>query len=92
MVFDWDQDKNELLIKDRGISFERIVIAIESGLIMDILQHPNQKKYKNQILILVEIDTYIWVVPAVENKESFYLKTAFPSRKYTDLYLPESRL
>ena len=31
MVFDWNEEKNEQLKKERKIGFERIVIAIEAG-------------------------------------------------------------
>ena len=89
MVFDWDPEKNDLLQKERGISFERIVVSVEEGRVRDILAHPNDKRYKNQVLMLVEIDEYIWVVPALFEKERIVLKTAFPSRKYTAIYLPE---
>jgi len=92
MTFDWDREKNDRLIKERNISFERIVIAIESGYVVDILEHHNQKKYKDQILILIEIDSYIWVVPTIMDKDSFFMKTAYPSRKFTALYLPETQL
>ena len=91
MTFDWDPEKNQLLIAERDISFERIIVAIDSGKLLDILEHSNQKKYKDQLLLLVDIDNYVWVVPAVETKETYFLKTAFPSRKFTDIYLPESR-
>jgi len=31
MTFNWDNAKNHVLKKERGISFEEIVIAIEAG-------------------------------------------------------------
>lgn len=92
MIFDWDNDKNEILKAERNISFERVVVEIESGSVLDILKHPNMKKYPNQILIIVEIDNYAWVVPTIENKATFFFKTAYPSRKYTNVYLPEANL
>ncbi|TGM96783.1 toxin [Leptospira yasudae] len=92
MIFDWDNNKNEALKAERNISFERIVIEIESGSVLDILKHTNVKKYPNQILIIVEIDNYVWVVPTVESKDMFFFKTAYPSRKYTNVYLPEANL
>ncbi|PKA16134.1 toxin [Leptospira haakeii] len=92
MIFDWDNQKNETLKAERNISFERVVVEIESGSVLDILKHPNLKKYPNQIIIIIEIDNYAWVVPTIENKDTFFLKTAYPSRKYTNLYLPEANL
>jgi hypothetical protein len=89
VIFDWDNEKNELLISQRNISFERIVIEIEAGAVMDILVHPNNKKYPNQIIIILNIDNYAWIIPAIENENSFFFKTAYPSRKHTKIYLPE---
>jgi len=91
MVFDWNEEKNNQLKKERNISFERIVLGIEEGCILDILEHPNKERYKNQILIIVNIDEYVYVVPAVKEKEYWFLKTIFPSRKYTDQYLLKVR-
>jgi uncharacterized DUF497 family protein len=42
--FRWNPEKNEALTADRGISFESVVVAIESGGLLDILTHPNQAK------------------------------------------------
>ncbi|MDL5246811.1 toxin [Leptospira weilii] len=92
MIFDWDNNKNESLKAERNISFERVVVEIESGLVLDILKRPNMKKYPNQILIIVEIDNYAWIVPTIENKHIFFFKTAYPSRKYTSVYLSEANL
>ncbi|PKA23504.1 toxin [Leptospira sp. mixed culture ATI2-C-A1] len=89
MIFDWDNDKNKLLNSQRKISFERIVIEIEAGAVLDILEHPNNKKYPNQIIIVINIDNYAWIVPAIEDGNTFFLKTAYPSRKHTKIYFPE---
>lgn len=93
MVFNWDNEKNQWLKKDRNISFEQVLIAIESGDIVDILEHPNKKRFTNQILILVAINDYVYAVPAVENDndEEYFLKTIYPSRKYTERYLQGKR-
>ena len=91
MVFDWNETKNEQLKTERGIGFERVVIAIEEGCIVDILEHPNKERYRNQYLLLINIENYIYVVPAVMEDEYWFLKTIFPSRKYTDKYLPDIR-
>ena len=87
MIFDWNNEKNMMLKRDRNISFERIIIAIEQDSLLDILEHPNKEKYPNQFLILVEIDRYVYVVPCVLEKDVCFLKTIFSSRKYTSKYL-----
>jgi uncharacterized DUF497 family protein len=91
MVFDWNESKNQQLKKDRGISFEKIVLAIEDDHVLDIVEHPNKERYKNQYLIIVEIDDYAYVVPSICNKDTWFLKTIYPNRKYTDKYLPGKR-
>ncbi|MDA8411249.1 MAG: toxin [Treponema sp.] len=91
MVFDWNEEKNSILKDSRGISFERIIIAIESGDILAVFDHPNKDKYRNQIMIIVRVDNYAYSVPAVRDGEYWFLKTIIPSRKYTDQYLPDKR-
>ena len=89
MRFVWKEEKNKLLIKERNISFEQIVLAIENRKVVDVMEHPNQKKYKGQKIIFIECSNYVYVVPAAisESGEECYLKTIFPSRKYTKKYL-----
>ncbi len=87
MYFEWDEKKNQKLKEERGIDFEDVVIAIEEGRILDILEHPNQQKYANQLLIIVEIDNYAYVVPCRVEKDCIRLITVFPSRKMTKKYL-----
>ena len=91
MVFDWDEEKNKQLKSERNISFERIIVAIEEDNILDILEHTDKEKYKNQYLIIVEIDSYAYVVPSVVTDEYWFLKTIFPSRKYTKKYLKDNK-
>ena len=85
--FRWSPDKNEQLQLDRGISFENMVVAIESGGLLDILAHPNMAKYPNQKMLVVASDGYAYLVPFVEEDDHFFLKTVVPSRKATRDYL-----
>ena len=76
----WSQEKNELLKAEREISFEEIALLIEAGNILGIEEnpgHPNQKIY------ILEIGNYAYIVPFVESENEIFLKTAFPSLKYT---------
>jgi len=79
----WNSEKNELLKRERGISFEEIAYLIESGLVIGIEENP---VYLNQKMYVLEIDNYAIIVPYVENDDEIFLKTAFPSRKYTRKY------
>ena len=85
--FRWNAEKNETLTSERGISFESIVVAIESGGLLDILAHPNQSKYPGQRVLVVASDNYAYLVPFVEEEDYFFLKTVIPSRKATRDYL-----
>ncbi|MCX5816842.1 MAG: toxin [Proteobacteria bacterium] len=81
--YDWNDDKNELLKKLRGVSFEQVVLAIVSGDLVDRIRHPNPEKYPNQRIFLVKIEDYIYSVPYVEDGEKIFLKTIIPNSKAT---------
>ena len=85
--FEWNEEKNEKLKKERNISFEIIVSQIELGYIIDIVEQPNKVKYKNQSIYVVEYDKYVYLVPFVEDEDKVFLKTIIPSRKATKKYL-----
>jgi hypothetical protein len=87
MKFDYDfsVEKDEILKETRGLGFRDIIQAIESGKLLDNKSHPNKKKYPRQKLFVVKINTYIYAVPYVVDKERklFFLKTFYPSKKLT---------
>ena len=85
--FDWDEDKNEWLKRERNISFEIVISLIAMGSLLDIVEHPNKEKYKDQKIFIVEYDNYAYLVPFVEDNEKIFLKTIIPSRKATQKYL-----
>lgn len=85
--FRWSPEKNDTLRADRGVSFESIVVAIESDGLLDVLAHPNPAKYPRQRVLVVAYDSYAYLVPFVEEEDYFFLKTIIPSRKATRDYL-----
>ena len=85
--FDWNDEKNEILRKVRGVSFEQVELAIASGDLIDIIRHQNPAKYPNQKVFLVKIDNYIYSVPYVEDEEKIFFKTIIPNRKATKKYI-----
>ena len=85
--FRWNAEKSTSLKALRGVSFESIVVAIETGGLLDILAHPNTKKYAHQQVLVVSIENYVYLVPFVEEDNSYFLKTVIPSRKATRVYL-----
>lgn len=85
--FRWSPEKNEALTADRGVSFESMVVAMESGGLLDILAHSNPTKYPRQRVLVVAADNYVYLVPFVEEEDYFFLKSIIPSRKATRDYL-----
>lgn len=83
----WDVEKNALLYKERGVSFEDVLLSLERGALLDSLEHPNQEKYPGQKLMVVAIAKYAYLVPCVESADCLFLKTIIPSRKATKKYL-----
>ncbi len=85
--FSWSYEKNELLKKERKVSFEEVVLCIEKGQLLDILEHPNQEKYPGQRIFVINIRGYVCLVPFIETEDEIILKTIIPSRKATKKYL-----
>lgn len=83
--FDWNIEKNKKLIKERNISFEEIVIFIEQGKLLDIVDNPNPK-YRHQTMFVLDVEEYVYIVPFIETDEAYNLVTIFPSRKATKEY------
>lgn len=61
-IFNWNHEKKQLLKQVRGISFEEIVFCIENGLLLDIMEHPNQEKYRGQKMYVVTFNEYVYLV------------------------------
>ena len=83
----WNLGKNAWLRAERGVSFEDAVAAMEHGGLLNTVDHPNQKKYLNQQMFIVNIGDYAHIVPFVEDDETFFLKTVIPSRGMTKKYI-----
>ena len=64
-----------------------MVVAIEAGHLLDVLKQRNPAKYPRQSVFVVELDRYVYLVPYVEDAESYFMKTIIPSRKATRDYL-----
>ena len=84
-VYDWDNQKNWKLIKERNISFEAIVSLVESGNIIAIAV--GKGKFAHQKQFIVEMNKYIYIVPFVEDDQKIFLKTIISSRKLTKKFL-----
>jgi len=89
--FTWDDEKNEKLKRERGISFEEIVFHVERGDIVDILEHPNQERYSGQRIFFMNVEGYACFVPYVETEDEVILKTIIVSRKAAKRYPGEEK-
>jgi len=75
----WNLLKSERLKRTRGASFEDII----GSRIIAVKKH-HKKEHQN--IMLFSYKRYVWVVPYVETDKEIFLKTLYPSRKYTRLY------
>ena len=85
--FDWNPEKNQQLIDNRGISFETVVVAIDQGGLVDLVEHLDQNRYPGRLIHVVENENYLYLVPfVIESDGTRFLKTIIPSRKATRDY------
>jgi uncharacterized DUF497 family protein len=84
--FAWDGEKNLWLKRERGVSFEEVLFHIKAGDLLEVLDHPNPSRYPGQMIYVVLIDGYVYLVPFVESDDEIFLKTIIPSRKATRLF------
>ncbi len=85
--FKWNAEKNEILARTRGVTFEEVVHKIETGARVYETEHPNPEKYPQQRILIVDFDGYAMLVPFVRDNDDYFLKTIIPSRKATKKYL-----
>lgn len=85
----WSPEKNEWLKHERGVSFEDVVFHIQAGDAVDIFEHPDQRRYPGQLILVVLIEGYAYLVPFVESDDEIFLKRIIPSRKATKRYRGE---
>ncbi len=43
--FAWSYEKNEQLLAARGLCFEAVIVAIETGNLLVVREHPNPQRY-----------------------------------------------
>jgi len=81
----WDDEKNQKLQNERGISFDEISKIILRKEYLDILENPSRPA---QQLFVIELNNYIYSVPfIIDSQSNIILKTAFPSRKLNKKYM-----
>ncbi|OPZ75870.1 MAG: hypothetical protein BWY82_00036 [Verrucomicrobia bacterium ADurb.Bin474] len=90
-MFDWSDEKDQILRKERGIGFEDIVFHLDQGDLVAVSEHPNGDKYPDQKIMYVRVEDYIYLVPYVQSGDLKFLKTIIPSRKATRIYIEGKR-
>ena len=85
-TYRWSEEKNEQLKQSRGVSFEDVVLALESGGLLDVLAYPNPRRYPSQKVLVVAVMEYVYLVPHVEAPDHIFFKTIIPSRRATRDY------
>jgi len=86
-TYAWNEEKNQRLKAERGVSFEEIIVHIATGDLLDIVEHPHREKYEGQRICIVKMRDDAWLVPFVESEDEIFLKTIIPNRKATKKYL-----
>ena len=80
----FSHEKNQLLLAERGISFEHVLVIIKERGYTDIVAHPRRP---HQHLLIFEWKGYPYYVPFVKDSEgNWFLKTIIPSRKLKKKY------
>ncbi len=80
----WDLDKERELKRTRNITFEQLLNTPLIGV-------EKNRKRPHQRLMIFKYKGYAWIIPYVSGPGYIFLKTAFPSRKYTQKYLKGGR-
>jgi len=88
----WNNEKERKLqaeVSRNGITFADCAVAIADGRVLDVLPHPTRS---NQRIAVLNIEDYAYAVPyVIEEDGTWFLKTVFPSRKFTALYLDKKK-
>ena len=92
MKLRWNIEKERKLQNEdtrNSITFADCAVAISDGRVLDVLPHPT---LSHQRLAVLNIEDYIYIVPfVIEDDGTWFLKTVFPSRKYTAIYLGKKK-
>ena len=85
-MYKWSEEKNKILLSQRGISFDDVIREIENNGIIDHYKHPNKEKYPNQYIYVISLRDYIYYVPYIKTDDYTFLKNIIPSRKLNKKY------
>ena len=79
--FRWSQEKNIVLLQTRGMTFGKLI----GFRVIDTVKNKTAN-HAHQSLVLFDCEGYVWAAPYVDDGGYYFLKTAYPSRKFTRFY------
>jgi uncharacterized DUF497 family protein len=80
----WDEEKDALLTKTRGISFHDFVEIILDKKYLDIVEN---KARPDQMMFICLFKNYTYCIPfVIDEEQNLVLKTIYPSRKFHSRY------
>jgi hypothetical protein len=82
---EWSNEKDKWLKRERGLSFSMVVEAIESGLLLDDIEHPSPERAHQRVLVF-KVQGYAVAVPYVTNGKTRFLKTMHFDRELNAKY------
>ena len=82
----WDSVKDARLRINRKICFEEAIEALFGDGFLNIEKNPS-RKHTNQMIFIIKVNNYAYLMPYVEDNEKVFLKTIIPSRKATKKYI-----
>ena len=86
LQFNWNDEKNILLKRQRNVCFEDVVTAIKNKKLLDVIKNQSEN-HQNQYCLIIDISNYAYIVPFVQENNVLFLKTIYKSRKQTKKYL-----
>jgi hypothetical protein len=55
MEYNWNDDKDALLRRERAIGFADVVLALSQGKLLATMPHPNTARYSQQQIYVVNV-------------------------------------
>ena len=77
IVYEWNEEKNIILSKERDISFEDVIFALKNDKLLDIILSPTHIEQK---CFVVEMKSYAYIIPYVKVHSAHSVQTGHQTR------------
>lgn len=67
-TYSFSAEKNQQLVKERGVSFEAVIAALDNGKLLDIIE--NTEKYPHQKIYVIEMNGYAYLVTCCKKRKT----------------------